>query len=400
VTAPAGALQGIRVLDLTRVFAGPFASQMMGDLGADVIKVERSGRGDECRDYGVDEGDPTPGPPFLAHNRNKRSITVDLKQEAGVEMVLKLAESADVLMHNFRPGVMERLGLGYEVVAKRNPRIVYGGISGFGSTGSMAGRAANDLSIQGFSGLLSITGEPGGEPVRNPASVCDLTAGMYLVIGILAALHARELTGLGQKVDTSMLEGQLNYLNHFLTDYWLTGRVPEKWGTSNRLGIPNQAYPTKDGYVCITSANEAMWRRCAAGLGIGEAASDPRFATLKDRYAHRPELNAAVSTATQALTTEEVLERMDQAGVPCVPLNTIPEIAAHPVLGEIDAFVDMGVEGNRVARLIQTGLHMSMTPVSARLAPPRLGEHTDEVLREAGFSDDQIADLRQRSAIM
>jgi formyl-CoA transferase len=385
---------------LTRVFAGPFASQIMGDLGADVIKVERHGRGDECRDYGVDEGDPTPGPPFLAHNRNKRSITVDLKQAAGVEMVLKLVETADVIMHNFRPGVMQRLGLGYDAVSQRNPRIIYGGISGFGSTGSMARRAANDLSIQSFSGLLSITGEPGGEPVRNPTSVCDLTAGMYLVVGILAALHAREKTGLGQQVETSMLEGQLNYLNHFLTDYWLTGRVPEKWGTSNRLGIPNQAYPTTDGYVCITSANEAMWRRCAEGLGIGQAAEDPRFATLKDRYAHREELNAAVGAATSALTTQEVLDRMDVAGVPCVPLNTIPEIAAHPVLEEIGAFVDMEVEGGRTARLIQTGVHLSMTPVSARLAPPRLGQDTDAVLREAGFSDEEIGELRLGQVVM
>jgi crotonobetainyl-CoA:carnitine CoA-transferase CaiB-like acyl-CoA transferase len=373
---------------------------MMGDLGADIIKVERFGRGDECRDYGVDEGDPSPGPPFLAHNRNKRSITVDLKHPGGPPMILRLAETADVIMHNFRPGVMERLGLGYDQVSTRNPRIIYGGISGFGSTGSMSRRAANDLSIQSFSGLLSITGEPGGEPVRNPTSVCDLTAGMYLVVGILAALHARESTGLGQKVDTSMIEGQLNYLNHFLTDYWMTGRVPEKWGTSNRLGIPNQAYPTRDGYVCITSANESMWQRCAEGLGIGEAAQDPRFATLKDRYAHRPELNDTVAAATSALTTQEVLDRMDIAGVPCVPLNTIPEIAAEPVLEELGAFVDMEVEGGRTARLVQTALHLSMTPVSARLAPPRLGEHTDEVLQEAGFTDQEIAALRDQEVIM
>jgi crotonobetainyl-CoA:carnitine CoA-transferase CaiB-like acyl-CoA transferase len=396
----ASALDGIVVLDLTRVFAGPFCSQILGDLGADVIKVERYGRGDECRDYGVDEGDPAPGPPFLAHNRNKRSITVDLKQQAGVEMVLKLAETADVIIHNYRPGVMERLGLGYEVLAARNPRIIFGGISGFGSTGSMAHRAANDLSIQSFSGLLSITGHPGGEPARNPASVCDLTAGMYLVVGILAALIAREKTGRGQEITTSMLEGQLNYLNHFLTDYWMTGRVPQKWGTSNRLGIPNQAYKTSDGYVCITSANEAMWKRCAAGLGIPEAGSDPRFDTLKDRYAHREELNRTVEGATSSMTTAEVLDRMDEAGVPCVPLNTIPEIAGHPVLAEIGAYVDMETADGRQARLIQTGLHMSATPVSARLRPPSLGEHTDEVLAAAGFTPEAIAELRAQKVIM
>jgi crotonobetainyl-CoA:carnitine CoA-transferase CaiB-like acyl-CoA transferase len=219
-------------------------------------------------------------------------------------------------------------------------------------------------------------------------------------VGLLAALFARETTGRGQEIDTSMLEGQLNYLNHFLTDYWLTGRVPQMWGTSNRLGIPNQAYKTMDGYVCITSANEAMWKRCATGLGITAAGSDPRFDTLKDRYAHRQELNDVVEAATMVLSTAEVLDRMDRAGVPCVPLNTIPEIADHPVLEEIGATVDMPAEGGRTARLVQTALHMSDTPVTARLAPPRLGEHTDEVLLAAGYTSEDVRELRDHKVIM
>jgi crotonobetainyl-CoA:carnitine CoA-transferase CaiB-like acyl-CoA transferase len=400
MSAIGGALEGIRVLDLTRVFAGPFASQILGDLGADVIKVERYGRGDECRDYAVDKGKPKPGAPFLAHNRNKRSLAVDLKQPAGAELLLKLADSADVLMHNFRPGVMERLGLGYEAIATRNPRIIYGSISGFGSTGSLARKAANDLSIQGFAGLLSITGEPGGDPVRVPAAICDLAGGTYLVIGILAALRAREVTGRGQQVETSMLEGTLNYMNHFLTDYWLNGRVAEKMGTGNRLGQPNQAFPTKDGWVCIVAPNEVMWRRCAAGLGIPEAAEDPRFNTLEGRYAHRNELSDTVREATLKLTNQQVVDAMDSAGVPCVPVNSIPEIASHPVLAELGAFVDMPVEGDRTARLVQSALHMSVTPVSARLSPPSLGEHTDGVLREAGLTDRQIAELRESQVVM
>ncbi len=217
--APGGALSGIKVVDLTRVFAGPFASQTLGDIGADVIKVERIGQGDESRDYGVDEGEAKPGAPYLAHNRNKRSIALDLKRPEGVGVLLDIASDADILLHNFRPGVMERLGLEYGALSARNPRLVYASISGFGSTGSLSHRAANDLSIQSYSGLLSFTGHPGGPPARNPTSVADLTAGMFCIVGVLAALHRRSVTGRGQEVTTSMLESQLTYLNHFLTDY-------------------------------------------------------------------------------------------------------------------------------------------------------------------------------------
>jgi crotonobetainyl-CoA:carnitine CoA-transferase CaiB-like acyl-CoA transferase len=394
-----GALSGITVIDLTRVFAGPFTSQILGDLGADVIKVERLIQGDESRDYGVDEGESKPGAPFLAHNRNKRSIAINIKEEGGRALLKDLVKKADVLIHNFRPGVMERLGLGYEELSTINPALIFGSISGFGPIGSMSKRAANDLSIQSFSGLLSITGHPGGPPTRNPSSVADLTAGMYLALGVLAALVSRSVTGKGQEVATSMLGGQLNYLNHFLTDYWMSSRVPEKWGTANRLGLPNEAFPTKDGWVCITSANDDMWKRCAIGLGIAEAAEDPRFTLLKARYANRQALVQLVAGATAAMTTQECLDAMAEANVPCVPVHTIPEIASHPVLEETGATVDMVVEGDRIARLVQTPLWMTATPVSARLAPPKLGEHTDEILHSLGYSTEQIEKLRDQKVI-
>jgi crotonobetainyl-CoA:carnitine CoA-transferase CaiB-like acyl-CoA transferase len=394
-----GALSGIRVIDLTRVFAGPFATQILGDLGADVIKVERLIQGDESRDYGVDEGEAKPGAPFLAHNRNKRSIAIDIKDDAGKEVIRRLAKSADVLINNFRPGVMERLGLGYEELSKINPKLIFGSISGFGHIGSMRERAANDLSIQSFSGLLSITGHPGGPPTRNPSSVADLTAGLYLTIGVLAALIRRSVTGKGQEVATSMLGGQLNYLNHFLTDFWMSGRVPEKWGTANRLGLPNEAFPTSDGWVCITSANDEMWKRCAFGLGIPEASEDPRFNKLKARYAHRRELVALVSATTERMSTQECLDRMSKANVPCVPVHTIPEIAQHPVLQETGATIDMVVEGDRVAKLVQTPLWLSSTPVSARFVPPKLGEHSDEILADLGYSETEISNLFQAGVI-
>ncbi|TDE03123.1 CaiB/BaiF CoA transferase family protein [Jiangella asiatica] len=398
MTVP-GPLHGVTVLDFTRVFAGPFATQMLGDLGADVVKIERVAGGDESRDYGLSDSMPRPGAPFLSHNRNKKSIAIDLKTSDGVAVVRRLVESADVLVHNYRPGVMERLGLDYATLAPLNPRLVYCSISGFGARGPMRTRAANDLSIQAYSGLLSITGQPGGPPARVPTSVCDLTAGMYAVIGIQAALHHRAEHGVGQEVSTSMLEGQLTMLNHFLTDYWMHGRVPEKMGTANALGLPNEAFPTKDGWVCITSANEAMWRRCATALGVGELADDPRFLTLRDRYAHRDELVSLLVEATSTMTTEECLTALEEGGVPCCPVNTIDRIATDPLLDALDATVDMTVEGDRVVRLVQTPLAFSTTPVSARIPPPRLGEHTDDVLSAAGFSTADIERMRAAGSV-
>ena len=394
-----GALTGVKVIDLTRVFAGPFSSQILGDLGADVIKVERYGRGDESRDYGVDDGEVKPGAPFLTHNRNKRSISLDLKSPDGKLILIDLIRDADVLLHNFRPGVMERLGLAYSDLSEINPRIIFASISGFGHTGSMSKRAANDLSIQSFSGLLSITGHPGGPPTRNPSSVADLTAGMFATMGILAALFHREKSGRGQEVATSMLGGQLAYLNHFLTDFWMNGRLPEKWGTANRLGLPNEAFPTSDGWVCITSANDEMWKRCSSGLGMPELGDDPRFNVLKARYANRSELVRLVSKATQGMTTDECLKAMEIANVPCVPVNTISEIANHQIVEETNATVDMVVEGNRVAKLVQTPLWFSSTPVSARLSPPKLGEHTNEILGEIGYDAGKITQLRNSRVI-
>lgn len=394
-----GPLDGVKVIDLTRVFAGPFASQILGDLGADVIKVERLGRGEESRDYGVEEGEPSPGAPFLAHNRNKRSICLDLKSPLGQEVLWELIGGSDVLIHNFRPGVMERLGLGFDATHSFNPRIVYAGISGFGDEGLMSRRAANDLSIQSYSGLLSITGHPGGPPTRNPASVADLTAGMYAVVGIISALYAREKTGVGQFVATSMLGGQLNYLNHFLTDYWLSGRVPEKWGTANRLGLPNEAFPTVDGWVCITSANEEMWRRCATGLGIGDLGEDPRFSTLRQRYTNREELVRLVSAATRSMTTAECLVAMEIANVPCVPVNSIPDIADDPVLNDLAAVVEMELADGRIAKLIQTPLKFSHTPITARISPPEPGAHSDEILAEFGFTPERVEHLREQFAV-
>lgn len=394
-----GPLAGVVVVDLSRIFAGPFATQILGDLGADIIKVERVDGGDEARDYGVADPSRTPGAPFLAMNRNKRSIALDLKSEDGREVAQRLVDRADVVIHNYRPGVMDRLGLGYETLSKRNPRIVYCSISGFGSVGRLRNKAANDLTIQAYSGLLSITGEPDGPPVRTPASISDLTAGLYAVTGILSALLHRSSTGKGQQVETSLLESLVNILNHYFVDYWLNGTVPQRMGTANRLGIPNQAFPTADGWVCITTPNEASWLRCCRALDVEPLASDDRFATHAARYAHRPELVEALSRATKRFTTAECVGRLEDVGVPSAPVNTIPNVAADPQLEILGGIVSMHVARFGQVKLVASPLHLSVTPTSARLPPPQLGEHTDEILERAGYTREMIDHLRRDRAV-
>jgi crotonobetainyl-CoA:carnitine CoA-transferase CaiB-like acyl-CoA transferase len=392
-----GALDGIVIVDFSRIVSGPFATQILGDLGADIIKVERLDIGDEVRSYGITDPSRMPGPTFLAMNRNKRSIAIDVTTPEGREVARRILRTADVAIHNFRTGVMERLGLGYETISAENPGIIYCSISGFGTVGPLAESPANDLSIQAYSGLLSITGEADGDPVRVPTPVCDITAGLYATIGILSALQHRHVTGRGQEVQTNMLEGQLNMLNYVYVDYWLNGVVPQRMGTGNRMGLPNQALPTRDGWVCVVAASEPTWVRCCAALDVPDLATDPRFRTLADRYGHREELATVLAEATWKFTTAECLERLEAARVPSAPVNTVPQASEHPqveALREAGAVVEMPVANLGDVKLVMSPIHMSRTPPSARLAPPGLGEHTDQVLARAGYTEQEIVDLR------
>lgn len=393
------ALEGIVVADFTRIFSGPFCTQILGDLGARVIKVERIVLGDESRLFGVRKGGRTPGSPFLAMNRNKQSVALDIKADAGREVARRLAAKADVLVHNFRPGVMERLDLGYEELARINPRLVYCEISGYGFDGPHRTRAANDLQIQAYSGLLSMTGEADRPPVRNPASVSDLTAGMYAAIGILGALVERARSGEGQRVRTSMLGGQLNMVNYFITDYLRQGHIPKRWGTGNELGLPNQVFETADGAVTLTSPNQAAWERTCEALGIGPMALHPHFATLADRYANREELVEMVSKAVSRLTTAEALSRLDAAGVPCAPVNDIPAIAADAQARATGCVVEVDTKTGEHVTLVQTPLELSRTGVRTFTAPPLHGEHTSEVLAQLGYSAEEIAHFKTSGVV-
>ncbi|MFD7992001.1 CaiB/BaiF CoA transferase family protein [Streptomyces mexicanus] len=396
--AAPGALRGIRVLDLSRILSGPLATMVLADLGADVVKVEDTKDGDDTRQWGPPfQG--TEAAYFLAANRNKRGVCVDLKAERGREFVLRLAERADVLVENFRPGTAARLGLGYEEVSARNPGLVYASISGYGQTGPWAARPGYDAIAQAQSGMMSITGERGGPPMRPGVATADIGAGMWAVIGILAALHARRATGRGQHVDVSLLDGQLAWLTYVAGGYFATGDTPGPHGSAHPTIVPYQALATADGHLMVAAGNDRLWRRFAEVIGEPQLADDPRFATNPDRVRHRDALVPLLEAALTRRSGAAWAEALDAAGVPCAPISTVDQalsspqalaremvcVLRHPTAGEL--------------RTVGSPLKLSATPARIRTAPPLLGQHTDDVLAETGYSAREIEELRATGAV-
>ncbi|HET8631074.1 MAG TPA: CoA transferase [Thermomicrobiales bacterium] len=401
-TAP---LAGVRVLDLGRHLAGPTCAQWLGDLGADVIKIENPERGEDGRAAGPPFFDAN-GPAesgesafFLAANRNKRSLALDLKRPAGQELFRRLARTADVVIENFRPGVMEALKIGYARVAAENPRIIYCAISGFGADGPFADRPGLDNIIQGFSGLMTLTGFEGGEPVRVGIPIADLLTGLLGAYGILAALQARERTGRGQVVETSLLESMVGMLSFQATRYLNGAGVPPPAGNHHPINAPYGAFRARDGYLTIGATGDKRWTKFCEILGTEEWLTDPRFATNGARHENRLLLADLISEKLQARTCDEWEAIFNAAGIPCGPIYTLDKSLEHPQVRHREMVVERPHPTLGTARLLGLPVKLSETPGDVFRAPPLLGQHTDEILRAAGVSDEELARLREAGVI-
>jgi crotonobetainyl-CoA:carnitine CoA-transferase CaiB-like acyl-CoA transferase len=393
------ALNGLKVLDVTQVMAGPFCCQLLGDLGADVTKVEPVGTGDAAR---TGLGTRLPGgesSAFLAVNRNKRSIAIDLKSPAGREVFYRLARTADVLVENFRPGVTSRLGIDYATIQEINPRIVYASISGFGQTGPYASRPGYDLIAQAMSGVMSVNGEPGSDPLKCGIPIADLSAGMFGVIGILAAHASRVTTGAGQHIDVSLYESALALSIWETAELWTTGEVPGPVGSAHRMSAPYQKLRTADGHIVIGANNQRLWAALCTVLGRPDLESDARFAVNADRMRHRDELTVELESALMKRQSEELVETLLAAGVPAAPIQDYRQASDDPHTTARDMVVVMEhpVEGK--VKGLGIPVKMSATPGTVRRAAPMLGQHTDEVLAEAGFTAEQSSTLRSTGAV-
>lgn len=407
-----GPLEGIRVIELAHIMAGPVCGLMLADMGADVVKVERLPKGDGSRGFVPPDVDGESAA-FMMLNRGKRGVALDLRSPEGVEIVRRLAEGADVLIENFRVGTMEKIGLGWETLSAANPRLVYCQITGFGRTGPMAEQGGFDLIAQGYSGLMSITGEgPGREPVKVGAPVTDITAGILGAFGVAAALFERERTGRGKLVDTSLFEAGITHT------YWQSaialagGGSPGPMGSAHPLAAPYQALRTADGWINVGASNEATWERLVEALGRPQLAEDARFETNADRMGHLEELVAVLSEVFVTRRTDEWLEALEAAGVPAGPVASIGEMLEHPQTRARDMVVE--VEHSRVGRVRSVGRAVKLWAVGDPVAvagsasgdagvtgrgAPGLGEHTREVLGEAGWSETDVADMVGRGVV-
>jgi len=396
-----GPLQGIRVLDLTWVLAGPFASMILGDLEAEVIKVERPPYGDVARTTGpIVNGESCY---FFSINRGKKSVCLDLKAERGRDLFLRLAGLSDVLMENFTPGTMDKLGLGYDVLQKHNPRLIYAATSGFGQTGPERLRPALDIVVQGMGGVMSITGEPDGPPLRPGLSLGDIAAGLYTAIGVLAALHERERSGQGQMIDIAMLDCQVAILENAFIRYFATGELPKPIGSRHPLATPFQAFPTSDGWIVLALSwgVENQWELFCATIGRVDLIDDPRFDTPALRTEHHPELEPILNEAMRQKTTSEWLEEFDAIGLPCGPLNNIAQAAEQPQIAARRMLVE--VEHPRIGRLKlpDTPVKLSRTPGGIKGPSPALGQDTYEVLSSLlGLSAEEMAELAAAGVIV
>ncbi len=417
-TAPSLPLTGVRVLDLSRVLAGPWCTQTLADLGADVIKVERPMRdgvgGDDTRGWGPPfltdrEGrDTAEAAYYLGANRNKRSVTVDIAKAQGQALIRRLAQDSDVFVENFKVGDMARYGLDSASLLALNPRLVYCSITGFGQTGPYRDRAGYDYAVQGMGGLMSVTGPsrqeiaddaPGGGPQKVGVAVADLFTGMYATTAILAALRHRDLTGQGQAIDMALLDTQVAMLANLGANYLVTGVAPQRAGNAHQNIVPYQVFETADGHMILAVGNDGQFAKFCEVAGRPELARDPRFARNADRVRHRAVLVPLLAEVMRTRRKAEWLDSLEAAKVPCGPINDLAEVFADPQVRSRGMTVEMPHPLAEQVRLVASPMKFSATPVQYRRPPPLLGEHTDEVLAEAGLSAEEVAALRAVGAV-
>jgi crotonobetainyl-CoA:carnitine CoA-transferase CaiB-like acyl-CoA transferase len=406
----AGPLAGIRVLDLSRVLAGPWAGQNLADLGADVIKIERPGIGDDSRAFGppwvkdAQGRDTKDSAYFTSANRGKRSVTVNLSKPQGQELVRRLAAGSDVLLENYKFGDLERYGLGYAQLQQINPRLVYCSVTGFGQTGPYRERPGYDFMIQGMGGMMSVTGEPdgapGGGPQRAGVPIADIITGMYASIAICAALAHRAQSGKGQHLDLALLDSQIALLAYQNTNYFATGKPPGRIGNLHPNIVPYQPFRAKDGDVILACGNDNLYRKFCEAAGCMELAADPRFASNGKRVENRKELTRLLGEIFRKRTKKEWVELLEAAGVPNGPINDIAQVFAEPQVQARGVKIELEHAVAGKLPMVASPMRFSGTPLEHKLAPPVLGQHTDEVLRELlGMSAAQIAALRAEEAI-
>ncbi len=401
MTTPIGPLSGLRVLDLTRVLAGPTCTQMLGDLGAEVIKIERPEAGDDTRGF---------APPFVPNtkesayfvgvNRNKKSVTLDIAKPEGQAIIHKLLEHCDILVENFKVGALAKYGLGYEQLAKTHPRLIYCSITGFGQTGPYAPRPGYDALIQAMGGVMSLTGEPNGSPQKVGVPVADLFAGLYGCIGILAAVNHRNNTGQGQQIDIGMLDTHVAWLANQGMNYLATGENPPRLGNQHPNIAPYQEFPTKDGYIILAVGNDPTFERFCKAFGQEALLADPRFATNPIRVQNRQLVTDTLTPVMKSKTTAEWIEALEALKIGCGPINTLEQVFADPHVKAREMVVEMAHGSGETVQVIANPVKLSATPPSYRSAPPVLGEHTQDVLTDVlKMSASDIAALKEKGIV-
>jgi len=394
----AGPLDRVRVLDMSWALAGPYCTMILSDLGAEVIKVESPEGGDQARKNlpfidGISSY-------FLSVNRGKKSVTVNLRHPRGKEIVLALAERSDILVENFRPGVMDRLGLGYPAVRECNPRIIYAACSGFGQKSPYAHRPAYDVIVQGMGGTLSITGDEDGPRVRVGFSIGDIGGGIFTALGILSALHEREKSGEGQMVDVSMLDGQIALLENAFARFFATGEIPQRIGTRHPVLTPFQAFPTQDGCIVLAIPREERWQKFCQVIHRQDLLQDERFKDNLSRTKNHKQLEGILSEITRTRMTSEWVAEMERNDIPCGPVNTIDQVACDPYTVSREMIVQVKHSKGGMLKVVNSPIKLSRTPVKIDKASPELGENTEEILTNLlGFNKEDIAKLRAEKVI-